>query len=86
MRLKTLVLTFALWLATAAPALAQKFEDHDNGEGMAGELTDKFITFFSLGVVVFFTLVVILGSLAQAALERRKEERKTAALRQRIGW
>jgi hypothetical protein len=86
MRLKTLILTLFVFFATAAPALAQQFEDNDNGEGMAGELTDKYITFFSLGVTLFFAIVVIVGSLVQGALERRKEERKTQALRQRIGW
>jgi hypothetical protein len=58
----------------------------DNGEGLVGETDDKIITFFSLGLVVFFTLVVILGSAAQAALERRKDARKAADLRRSVGW
>ena len=58
----------------------------DNGEGLVGETDDKIITFFSLGLVVFFTLVVILGSAAQAGLERRKEARKAADLRRSVGW
>ena len=58
----------------------------DNGEGLVGEANDKIITFFSLGLVVFFTLVVILGSAAQAALERRKDARKAADLRRTVGW
>jgi hypothetical protein len=58
----------------------------DNGEGLVGETNDKVITFFSLGLVVFFTLVVILGSAAQAGLERRKEARKAADLRRSVGW
>jgi hypothetical protein len=58
----------------------------DNGEGLVGETDDKIITFFSLGLVVFFTLVVILGSAAQAGLERRKEARKAADLRRTVGW
>ncbi len=58
----------------------------DNGEGLVGETNDKIITFFSLGLVVFFTLVVILGSATQAALERRKEARKAADLRRTVGW
>jgi hypothetical protein len=58
----------------------------DNGEGLVGETNDKIITFFSLGLVVFFTLVVILGSAAQAGLERRKEARKAADLRRTVGW
>jgi hypothetical protein len=58
----------------------------DNGEGIYGPTDDKIITFFSLGVVVFFVLAVILLSLLQGRLERRKEERKAAELRRRAGW
>lgn len=67
----------------AAPAMAA---DHDNGEGLLGELDDRIITFFSLGVVLFFFTVVCLGSYIQGRLERRKDARKAAELRQRIGW
>jgi hypothetical protein len=58
----------------------------DNGEGLIGETDDKIITFASLGVVVFFTLLVIVLSWLQGTLERRKEERKAAELRRRVGW
>jgi hypothetical protein len=64
-------------------ALADKI---DGGEGLYGETDDKVVTFFSLGVIVFFVLVVVLGTIAQSALERRKEEKKAASLRQRTGW
>jgi nitrogen fixation/metabolism regulation signal transduction histidine kinase len=67
-------------LLLAAPALAR------NGEGLAGETNDKVITIFCLGVVIFFTLVVILGTLIQSSLDRRKEARKAARMRQRVGW
>ena len=67
-------------LALAAPALAK------NGEGLVGETNDKVITLFCLGLVIFFTLVVILGTLIQSALERRKDARKAARMRQRVGW
>jgi hypothetical protein len=73
--------TVALSLLLAAPAYAS-----DNGEGLAGELDDRIITFSSLGVVVFFTVVVIGLSALQGALEKRKEERKAAELRKRVGW
>ncbi len=76
---RTLVLSLALALALAAPALAA-----DNGEGLLGETDDKIITVFSLGVLIFFTLVVFLGSWAQSALERRKDARE-AGMRQRGG-
>jgi hypothetical protein len=75
------LLGLAAALVLAAPAMAG-----NNGEGLAGETDDKIVTFFSLGVIVFFTLVVIVGTIAQSALERRKEEKKAAALRQRTGW
>jgi hypothetical protein len=58
----------------------------DNGEGLAGETDDRIITFFSLGVVVFFAVAVVLLSALQARLDRRKEERKAAELRKRVGW
>jgi hypothetical protein len=58
----------------------------DNGEGLVGETDDKIITFFSLGVVVFFAVLVALLSALQARLERRKGERKAAELRKRVGW
>ena len=69
-------------LVLAVPAFAG-----DNGEGVVGETDDKIVTFFSLGVIVFFVLVVILGTIVQQRLERRKDEQKAARLRhQRIGW
>ena len=58
----------------------------DNGEGLVGETDDKIVTFFSLGVVVFFAVAVALLSALQARLERRKYERKAADLRKRVGW
>jgi hypothetical protein len=58
----------------------------DNGEGLVGETDDRIITFFSLGVVVFFGVAVVLLSALQARLERRKDERKASELRKRVGW
>ncbi len=77
----TAALSAVVMLLLTAPAMA-----HDNGEGLVGETDDRIITFFSLGVVLFFTLVVCLGSFIQARLEKRKEARKAAELQQRIGW
>ncbi len=75
-------LALLLSLLVAAPAMAQP----NNGEGLLGETDDKIITFFSLGVLVFFFLVVCLGSFIQSRLERRKQARKAAELQQRVGW
>jgi uncharacterized BrkB/YihY/UPF0761 family membrane protein len=73
--------TLALTLTGAAPAFAS-----NAGEGWAGELNDKVITFFSLGVVIFFTVFVIVASWLQSVLDRRKEQRKAVELRRRVGW
>jgi hypothetical protein len=69
------------WLLLAAPAFAG-----DNGEGLVGETDDRIITFFCLGLIVAFTLLITLLTLLQNALERRKEQRKAVELRKRVGW
>ncbi|MEK6229365.1 MAG: hypothetical protein AABM31_08595 [Actinomycetota bacterium] len=86
MKRLTATLTMACFgaLALAAPALAAG--GHDNGEGLLGETNDRIVTFFSLGVVLFFFTVVCLGSFIQNRLEKRKEARTASDLRQRIGW
>jgi hypothetical protein len=71
----------AAWLIPAGTAFAG-----DNGEGLYGETDDKVVTFFSLGVVIFFAVFVILASWLQAVLDRRKQERKAVELRKRVGW
>jgi hypothetical protein len=79
--------TLVIWLGLAATALAQESEPYrDNGEGYAGETTDKLVTFFSLGVCIFFVLVVTIGTIIQILLERRKERRKATSHIQRLGW
>jgi hypothetical protein len=77
----TPILVLAAWLIPAATAFAG-----DNGEGLWGETDDKIVTFFSLGVVIFFTVFVIVASWIQSALDRRKEQRKAVELRKRVGW
>jgi hypothetical protein len=61
---------FALMLVTAPAALAE------NGEGLAGSANDKTVTFFCFGVIAFFAIFVIVASLIQGRLERRKERRR----------
>ena len=81
MRFLAPILILAAWLVPAASAYAG-----DNGEGLWGETDDRIITFFSLGLVIFFTVFVILASWLQGALERRKQQRKAVELRKRVGW
>jgi uncharacterized membrane protein YphA (DoxX/SURF4 family) len=73
---------FCLFFAIAASsAFAQT-----DGEGLLGETDDKLVTFFSLGVLLFFVFVVTVGTIIQSALDRRKDEKLAARARQRTGW
>jgi hypothetical protein len=75
------LLPLAVFLLLAAPAFAG-----DNGEGLVGETDDRIITFFCLGLVLAFPILVALLSWLQGSLERRKQERKAIELRKRVGW
>jgi len=73
-RNKVLAASYAaltMLLVTAPAALAE------NGEGLAGRVTDKTVTFFSFGVIAFFAIFVIVASLIQGRLEKRKEMRRS---------
>ncbi len=59
-----------MMLISASAALA------DNGAGLAGPTTDKTVTFFCFGVIGFFAVLVIVLSLIQGRLEKRKEMRR----------
>ena len=54
-------------LALAPVAMAAE------GEGLYGRTNDKVITFFCFGVIAFFTILVVVGSILQHRLENRKE-------------
>jgi hypothetical protein len=57
-----------------------------NGQGLIGETDDKMVAFTALGLVVGFAVLVTLLSLLQGHLEKRKDQRKAAELRRRVGW
>ena len=79
--MRIVLVALPAWLLLAAPAFAG-----DNGEGLVGETDDRIITFFCLGLIVAFSVLVTLLTVLQNALERRKEERKAVELRKRVGW
>ena len=79
MRLLAPIFVIATSLVLAAPAF-------DNGEGLAGETDDRLVTFFCLGVVIFFAAFVVLASALMGRLDKRKDERKAVELRKRVGW
>jgi hypothetical protein len=62
-------------LALAAPvALAQ-----NSGEGAYGETNDKVVTYAGFILIIFFPVLVLLLSLLQGKLEKRKKDRMKAA-------
>lgn len=65
-----LVAALTMLMLAAPVALAE------NGEGLAGRVTDKTVTFFCFGVIAFFAIFVIVMSLIQGRLEKRKEIRR----------
>ena len=74
-RLVVTFLSYALLLALVAPvALART--GHDAGQGTYGEADDKVVTNAGFILIIFFPLVILLLSLLQAALDRRKARRK----------
>ncbi len=73
---------FCLFFAVAA---SDAFAGPD-GQGLLGETNDKQVTFISFGVILFFVFVITIGTIIQSALERRKDEKQAARVRQRTGW
>jgi hypothetical protein len=88
-RLLTVLLTAAvILLAFAAPALATSH----SGEGWYGETNDVVITNAMFLTIIFFPTVILILSLIQWRLEKRKHARMRAAKRRaanadwRGGW
>ena len=70
----SLTTTFIL-LALLAPAALARV-GHDGGQGTYGEADDKVVTNAGFIFIIFFPLLVLLLSLLQGALDRRKARRK----------
>jgi hypothetical protein len=88
-RLTVALLTINVTLLAFAPsALARA----DAGQGWYGESDDKVITNAMFGVIVFFPTVILLLSLVQWRLDKRKHAKMDAAKRRaanvdwRGGW
>lgn len=67
----------ALGLALAVLALSAPAALAADGEGLYGKTNDKVITFFMFGVMIFFTVLVVVASLVQGRLEARKQRRRS---------
>ena len=66
------LLSFLALMGLMAPAALA-----ENGVGLAGPTTDKTVTFFCLGVLIFFVVLVVGMSLIQGKLEKRKDQRRS---------
>ena len=62
-------------LALLAPAALARV-GHDAGQGTYGEADDKVVTKAGFIVIIFFPVLILLLSLLQNALEKRKARRK----------
>jgi membrane protease YdiL (CAAX protease family) len=88
-RIITAMLAFAIALLAIAPsAFARAY----GGEGWYGETNDKTITYAMYLVIIFFPTIIILLSLIQWRLDKRKHAKMHAARRRaasadwRGGW
>jgi hypothetical protein len=74
-----LALPFALVLLLVLAPLAFGLDRVDGGQGAYGETSDKDVTMAGFILIAFFPLLVLLLSLLQWRLDKRKEARKQAA-------
>ena len=74
--LKTAWLSLALLALTAPVALAA--EGHDGGEGWYGETNDKVITNAGFALIAGIPLLVLVLTLIQTRLDKRKDRRLAA--------
>jgi hypothetical protein len=70
---KTALITGFLLLATAPATLA-----HDGGEGWWGETNDRVITNAGFILIAAFPTLILIISLVQNRLDKRKDARKAA--------
>jgi hypothetical protein len=75
--LRTTLLTIVAFALLAPAALAS--EGHDGGEGLWGETNDKVITNAGFVLIAGIPLLVLVLTLIQTALDRRKDRRLAAA-------
>jgi len=88
-RIVTALLAFGITLLALAPAA---FARAYGGEGWYGETSDKTITYAMYLVIIFFPMVIVVLSVIQWRLDKRKHARLSAARRRaasadwRGGW
>jgi hypothetical protein len=73
------VLRIALSTVVAFALMAPVALAHDGGEGLYGETNDKVVTNAGFILIVGIPILVLILTLIQSALERRKDRRLAAA-------
>ncbi|HEX5621196.1 MAG TPA: hypothetical protein VFX51_22415 [Solirubrobacteraceae bacterium] len=73
---RTIVLTTLFFAVMAPVALA---DGHDGGEGLWGETNDRVVTYAGFILIVGFPLLILILTLIQQRLEKRKDRRLAAA-------
>jgi preprotein translocase subunit SecG len=74
--LRIAVLTVILFALSAPLAFAS---NHDGGEGLYGPASDKAVTNTGFILIVGFPILILILTLIQSALDRRKDRRLAAA-------
>jgi hypothetical protein len=77
-RIAVLTMTFFVLWAPVALA-ASDAEGHDGGEGLYGPADDKVVTYTGFILIAGFPILILILTLIQTALERRKDRRLAAA-------
>jgi preprotein translocase subunit SecG len=75
--LRIAVFTVIVFVLSAPLALAA--EGNDGGEGLYGPTDDKVVTNTGFILIVGFPILILILTLIQSALERRKDRRTAAA-------
>jgi membrane protease YdiL (CAAX protease family) len=74
--LRTALFTVVAFALMAPAAFAG---EHDGGEGLWGETNDKVITYAGFILIVGIPILILILTLVQSSLERRKDRRLAAA-------
>jgi hypothetical protein len=88
-RIMTALLVFSITLLSITPAA---FARADGGQGWYGETNDKVVTNAMFAVIAFFPTVILVLSLIQWRLDKRKhakldaQKRRAASADWRGGW